>query len=219
MQRSDHRLVSERAPLVLAAQDPIREPVFHHGEKHVSIGMRGEILTGDMNALAAPLQAERAVRLGGSPCHRGARRALVAAENVDAAAHHHLRRVDPPARDHRSVVLLAVGEERIRERILPAERVPVVDVLGEADHGRPGNGLGAHEPRQNGIRGRTARAAFGGKQLDEDGNRGSGEQCGNEERHPLLHPRPREVAGRHGKRPPTPAHRKQCRTPPLGFRP
>src|SRR5919201_4553596 len=97
----------------------------------------------------------------------------VGTEDIYLPVDHRLRRVDPSA-----VRALTVAEEAIGKRVLPAQVVPVVDVLGEDDDLRSRDRLLAMEPGHDGVRGRTARAPFRGEQLDQDRSRKHGAHTG-----------------------------------------
>ena len=64
----------------------------------------------------------------------------VAADEIGATVDDHLRRVDALGAEPRLIGLLAAGERRGRKAILPAELIPVVDVLAEADDCAPAIG-------------------------------------------------------------------------------
>src|SRR5213593_2988288 len=84
---------------------------------------------------------------------------FVGAEDVEAAVHHGLRRVDAAA-----VAGLAVGEERVGEWVAPAEIVPVINVFGEHHE----IWVRLVQPGQDSVCRRAARAAFGSKKLNEN---------------------------------------------------
>jgi len=63
---------------------------------------------------------------------------------------------------------LAGGELARGETVVPAERVPVVDVLAEGDDVGGGHGLVAIQAGEEVVRGRATGAAFGGEELDEN---------------------------------------------------
>ena len=63
--------------------------------------------------------------------------------------------------------LLALRQRRRRKAILPAEPIPVVDVLAERDHFRAGDRLTLDETLEQGVRWRTTRTPFRREELDE----------------------------------------------------
>ena len=67
-----------------------------------------------------------------------------------------------------AVFVLARRRGLGRKRILPAEAIPVVHMLFESNDVSAANRLRLAEARKQRIRRRAARAAFRGKQLDED---------------------------------------------------
>lgn len=74
------------------------------------------------------------------------------------------------------VLGLAVSELVRGETVVPSERVPVVHVFFEDEGIGVGDGLFALETGEECVGGRATRAAFGGKEFDE--NRGTGGTLG-----------------------------------------
>ena len=81
----------------------------------------------------------------------------------------HLRGVDAAVRNDRGVVLLAAREVGRRERVVPTEVIPVIDVFFESDDLNAVEGLFVAELLEEGIGGRTTGAAFGSEEFDDDG--------------------------------------------------
>ena len=98
--------------------------------------------------------------------------ARIVADELVAAIDDHLRGVDAVEAEARGVEVLAVGELVGGEAVMPAELVPVIDVLAEDDDVGGGDGLFVVEAGEEGVRGGTTGAALGGEELDED--RGAG---------------------------------------------
>ena len=69
------------------------------------------------------------------------------------------------------VIVLPRAILRRRERIGPAQLIPIIDVLFDSDHLRAGDGLRLLQPREQAIRGGTTGTTFAGEQLDDDGDR------------------------------------------------
>ena len=162
----------KRTARVFPALDLADEIVLHHRDHDVRVRVVGQ--PGDldpdppgrkMNFSISFLrrgEAEETVRLARGGRDGRHNRSFVGAQDVDAAVHHCLGRVDPAA-----VVALTFAEASVGERVLPSQAVPVVDVLGEDDHLRAGDRLPAMKALEHGVRGRAARAPFGGEQLDQ----------------------------------------------------
>jgi hypothetical protein len=98
----------------------------------------------------------------------------IAADELSAAIDDHLRSVDTAVGESSGVVLLATGEIGRRERVGPAEVIPVIDVLFESDDFGAVDGLVFGQFFEKGIGGRATGTAFGGEEFDDDGLPGSG---------------------------------------------
>ena len=156
---------------ILTCRDATRKPAL--GERHEHDHLAGN--GADRRCGARDLDALRAIARNGEidrggralaadARHRGLERARAPVAKV-AAAEHHLRRIDVARARSRLDVALALRAAGRGERILPADVIPVVHVEGKR-HDATGRGL-QREARKPAIRGRAARAAFRGVQLDE----------------------------------------------------
>ena len=99
-----------------------------------------------------------------------------AADELNAAIDNHLRGVDAAVGQSGGVVLLAACEVGRGERIVPAEMVPIVDMLFESYDFRAIDGLLFGQFLEQRIGRRATRTAFGSKQFDDD--RSSGRRTG-----------------------------------------
>ena len=113
----------------------------------------------DITSLGA--RAARAMAL--SAC------ALSLPTNWVGAVDHHLRRVVAVEMQNLCVLALAGGELVRGEAIVPAERLPVVDVLFEPDDVGGGDRLLALEAGEQSVGGWATGAALGGDELHQDG--------------------------------------------------
>jgi len=95
-----------------------------------------------------------------------------AADELNAAIDNHLRGVDAAVGESGGVVLLTACEVGRGERIVPAEMVPIVDMLFESDDFRAIEGLFFGQFLEQGIGRRATGTAFGSKQFDDDGSSG-----------------------------------------------
>ena len=135
--------------------------------------MARQVGDGDPHALRRRLEAKRPVRGEGSGLRRPDDAVPIRPEHVHLAVHDRLRSVDP-----RAIKALALAELRVGERVLPAQVVPVVHVLREHQKLHTGHRLLPMQPRQDGVGGRAARAAFRGEQLDQHRGRDQGRHGG-----------------------------------------
>ena len=85
------------------------------------------------------------------------------ADHLAGALDDDLRGVDLAVAEPSGIGFLPVGRSRVRQRVLPAEIIPVADVKAERDH--------VAAPRQfaqQPVGRRAGRAALRGEQLDDD---------------------------------------------------
>ena len=81
--------------------------------------------------------------------------------------HDHLRRVDVLDMSGQGVLVLAGVELRRRERIGPAQLVPIFHMLFQRDNADARHGLRSLQARQQRIGGRAGRAGFAGEQFHD----------------------------------------------------
>ena len=105
----------------------------------------------------------------GSPADLLAGFLSTAADELGAAVDDHLWGVDATMGDDVGVVLLAKREIGGRERVGPAEVIPVVDMLFESDDFDAVEGLVLAKFFEQRISGRTTGAALGSEKFDDDG--------------------------------------------------
>ena len=182
------RRVRQRASLVLAALDLRPQAIlgdadqqvgaiaggsrWQAGDRHCHVRDVGSCLVdGDANA---------AVRPGDRALDRAPRRGEVAADERVLSVDDHLRRVDVGAFQAVRVLLLPRGQGGRREPILPAEPVPVVDVLAEAHDLDTRGGLRFDQLLEQRVGRGTARTALRREEFHEDGDRRPGCALGSE---------------------------------------
>ena len=93
----------------------------------------------------------------------------IGAVELGAAGNDHLGGVDVGLAETGGVVALALGVEVGGEAVAPAERVPVVNMLGKDDDVSGGDGLVVVKAGKQGVCRRTTGTALGGEKLNEDG--------------------------------------------------
>jgi len=125
----------------------------------------GHCLDGGMND---------AVRQGGRAFDRPPCRIEVVSHERFTTVDDHLRRVHLPGLVPRRISLLASRQFCRRKSILPAQIVPVVDVLAETDKLHACGRLRFDHLLEQHVSSGTTRAAFRGEQLDENRDRRAG---------------------------------------------
>ena len=158
-QRLDAVRVLERAPRILAGTDAgdalADETRQQHPAAALPLAQRNRALIGGKGHRAKRL---RPGRRQGCPDRRA-----IGSHHLAAAIDDHLRRVDLPAAELPRIDPLPVGRGLARERILPAEVVPVTDVKAE----RQDVALSRQLAQQR-VGRRAGRAALRGEELDHD---------------------------------------------------
>ena len=117
---------------------------------------------------------ERQDRLGGTGGLRDGTKGsggLIAGELV-GPVDDHLRRVGTVEMEVLDVGGLPLGELVRGETVVPAERIPVVDVLFHDEDLGVGDGLLALQPGEESVGGRATGTALRGEELDEDWSAG-----------------------------------------------
>src|SRR5204863_6936437 len=95
-------------------------------------------------------------------------RLSVAPDQLCPAVDDDLRRVDALEIEVGAVDPLTIRQRRRRETILPAEPIPVVDMLPERDDFDAGDRLHRDELLEHAVGRRAVRTALRGEQLDDD---------------------------------------------------
>src|SRR5512146_1521141 len=131
---ADDSGVMEFAILVFAGADGRREIAFGDGEENV--GAARDVGNRDASNIVARNFEGNGINRGIVGSGDGPlKRAGIVADQFSTAVDDHLRGVDVSDAEPMSILLLALGESRGRKAIVPAEIVPVIDVLGENDDG------------------------------------------------------------------------------------
>src|ERR1700674_1457593 len=145
---------------VLAAGDRDRLAAGH-GEQPYR-GRRSAAATDvDLEVVVLALEPHGKREFSFELAERALDRATLTADALRDTVDHHLRRIDLAVAAHRGIGLLALGMGVERERVAPAEIVPIVDRKRQHDQLLVAEKL-AHET----IGRRARRAALAGKQLD-----------------------------------------------------
>ena len=112
--------------------------------------------------------------MSGGPADLVAGFASAIADELGAAVDDHLGRVDAAVGKRDGILFLTAGKISGGERVGPAERIPVIDMLFERKNFDAVKRLFVGEFFEQGIGGRATGAAFGSEKFDDDGLAGGG---------------------------------------------
>src|SRR5580704_3067802 len=166
---SDYGGVPQGPAAIFSTRDKCRQAILGNGEINIGVAPFGRF---EISHLNGEIQQIRIARIGADSQIYGCCRALsrctdlmigavhVAADEFGLPAHYHLRGIDVAGVKGNGVIVLPRAKLWRRERIGPAQLIPVIHVLFDGDYLCAGNRLRLLKAGEHAVRGGTARTTF-----------------------------------------------------------
>lgn len=161
----------ERAPGVFTPRHVGAQAVLHDREKDVRRARGG--VDAETEGPSGTIDRNRDLGALGRALDRALGTLVITAHDLADSIDDELRSVDIPSPERARVVALSRRERFGRERVPPAESIPVVHVLFERNDEDPRNWLLGVEATQDRVGSGAARSPLGGEEFHENGSGGS----------------------------------------------
>ena len=143
-QAADHAGVSQPSPDIFTSADIARQGIFRDGQEDLHVLDSGREMADREHEIRGifPQQGHAGVRRGGGAANLLKRTRPIGAVESRLPIHHHLRSIDVFEPEGVRILLLPFRVQMSGKAILPAELVPVIDVLAQDNDIGLGHRLG-----------------------------------------------------------------------------